>query len=77
MNVKYLNNNIINIVISYNKNKKLYLLNEILESTQYINSFLNDDDYHNRNNDWSIFRNYNDVNEKYYWDLIPKLIQVY
>jgi hypothetical protein len=62
MNVKYLNNNIINIIINYNKNKKLHLLDELLQITHNIKLHL--DHYSSFNcaiyytdeiNQWTVF----------------------
>lgn len=70
-----LNKDIQNIITNYNINKKIKLLNEILDITQNIYRALNYNNY--KDNDWRIFKHYNEICRLYYYDLIPVLIDDY
>lgn len=67
MNFNFISKDIKNIINNYNTNKKLKLLNEIMESTKYLREVLNNPD------EWRIYSFYNEMNKKYY-DFIPKLV---
>lgn len=69
MNLNFISKDIDNIINNYNTNKKLQLLNELIESTKYL--ILDDMD---NPDEWRIYSFYNEMNKKYYYDFIPKLI---
>ena len=64
----YMNINIQNIIINYNINKKLEILNELLSSTLFIKSFL--DEECNFPNSKIIRIKYKN---NYNWDILPVL----
>lgn len=85
LNYKYkidtqMNKNIQNIILNYNTNKKLKLLNELLHKTQdiykYLDDIKNSNDwriggfYIKNNNDWRIGGFYHDEHRYF---LLPKL----
>jgi hypothetical protein len=70
-----LNKNIQNIIINYNKNKKLELLDELEYKTIHIKLYLSENINFNKFK-MRIIRSFNLDYREYFWDVYPILLNI-